>query len=83
MIRNSLNLEVLLHCYYSPNLLHNYDAPAVKDAVAYLRSCDMIKVKEETTDGRYIYDITEKGDFYIKYIFNVPFPDIKWEIPVV
>lgn len=83
MIRNAINLEVLLHCYYSPSLLHNYENPAVKGAIGYLRSCEMIKVKEETSDGKYIYETTEKGDFYIKYIFNVPFPDIKWEIPIV
>ena len=81
MINSPANLEILLHCYYSPKPPPRYNSSATKTAVSYLLSHDMIKiigyVKEESKD---IYDITEKGIFYLKHIFKIPFPIMKWEI---
>ena len=82
MINSPVNLEILLHCYYSPEPLPRYDAPATKEGVLYLLRNDMISiegyVKEESKD---IYRATAKGEFYIKHLMTVPFPISTWSIP--
>lgn len=77
MIGTPSNLEVLLHCHYSPEIHPRIDAPAVKEGLDYLLRTSMI----EFGSGRFIYKTTAKGRAYIDYLMQVPFPEQHWFVP--
>lgn len=82
MINSPVNLEILLHCYYSPEPPPRYNAPATKEGVLYLLNQDMIKITGYVAaESKDIYGTTEKGEFFIKHLMTVPFPISTWSIP--
>lgn len=78
MIGCPLNLEILLHCHYSPVPHENSHAPAVAEGISYLHRNCMIK---PVTGEQNVYQTTDKGKTYIEHLMTIPFPVQKWEIP--
>lgn len=77
MIGTPCNLELLLHCYYSPEPHDRLWAPAIKEGVEYLLREGMISATEQV--GR--YKTTDKAEAFIKHLMAVPFPQAKWIVP--
>ena len=75
MIKSPSNLELLLHCYTSPERHPRGDAPAIQEGLRYLQIFGMIEPYDRT------YKTTEKGEFYIKHILEIPFPEAVFVIP--
>ena len=75
-IKTPSNLELLLHCHYSPIPHPRYNAPAIQEGIAYLEHNGMI-----VCVGTPMYRPTEKGKAFIQYLLDVPFPKAVWVIP--
>lgn len=73
------NLELLLHCYYSPEAHPRVSAPAIKEGISYLVREKMIT--PVYGKGPDIYTTTDKGEAFIKHLMTIPFPVIRWEFP--
>lgn len=69
-------LDVLLHCYVSPELHPRADAPAVKEDLSILLAAGMIERYDRS------YKTTAKGEFYISHLLSIPFPETVFRIPV-
>lgn len=76
MIGSPSNLEVLLHCFYSPAPHPRFNAPAIKEGVEYLLKNGMIFHHQGD-----VYRSTEKGDAFINHLMSIPFPVAQWTIP--
>lgn len=74
-IRTPSNLEVLIHCYVSPEPHPRRDAPAVKEALYYLHANGLID------QALGLPKVTDKGKFYIKHLLSQPFPVESYAIP--
>lgn len=74
MIGSPNNLDVLLHCYVTFESNPRNYAPAVQEAYSYLVTHGMLTGNHK---------ITAKGEFYIKHLMAVPFPEPVqgWVIP--
>lgn len=75
LIGSPSNLELLLHCYYSPEPHPRSDAPAIIEGKAYLAEHDMIEMR----DG--IWRATDKGAAFVQHLMTIPFPEVRWVIP--
>ncbi len=73
MITTPSNLELLLHCYYSPEAHPRLNAPAIREGILFLHQNGMIEQTEVN-----IYGTTAKGEAYIKHLMKVPFPQAVW-----
>jgi len=69
------HLEVLIHCYCSPAVHERAYAPAVKEAIEFFLSRQMIEAQ-----GEY-YKTTDKGEAWLDALLEVPLPVRKWIIP--
>lgn len=78
MIYTPSNLELLLHCHYSPVPHPRFHAPAIQDGIAYLAKHHMIEPSSEDN----VWQTTDKGKFYINFLMAVPFPLTVWSIKV-
>ena len=87
MIVTPSNLELLLHCYYSPEPHPRHHAPAILEGADYLLNHGMIVRVEDTVQVQNVpgapplYSVTEKGAVYIQHLMKVPFPTPVWGIP--
>jgi hypothetical protein len=79
MIGSPSNLELLLHCHYSPEQHPRLRAPAIQEGIDYLIGHGMIR--HARGGDPEIYDTTEKGVAYIDYLMQVPFPEQHWIVP--
>lgn len=70
-------LEVLLHCYVNPCVHPRMDAPAVQEDIRVLKSHGLIRPYDRT------FEVTEKGEFYVKHLLSIPFPETTFVIPEV
>lgn len=78
-IQTPLNLGVLLHHYYSPKP-YSPDTEVGRRANNYLLANGMIREGA----AKDVYDLTEKGQFYIRHILDVlPFPETTYYIPEI
>jgi hypothetical protein len=75
MIGSPSNLELLLHCYYSPEPHPRYHAPAIQEGLKHLLDHKMI-----SGDGN-IFHTTPKGEAFIKHLMTIPFPVTTYKIP--
>lgn len=75
MIGNPSNLELLLHCYYSPEPHPRRGAPAVEEGIQYLFNHGMV---DRTDFPR----ATGKGAAFIRHLMTIPFPVQRWEVPL-
>ncbi len=78
MIRTPSNLELLLHCHYSPEPHPRLDAPAIKEGMDYLLKCGMVTLSGPKP---FVMTTTDKGRFYIDHLMTIPFPRATWETP--
>lgn len=76
-INSLINLEVLMHCHYSPTVHPRIEAPAVKEALRYLSIAGLIEQDDRA------YTTTDKGKFYLSHILSIPFPIQEFRIPEV
>ena len=77
MILTPVNLQFLLHCYYSAvDPFPGTNTPAIDAAKNYLLTAEMI-----APTGDNIWGTTNKGETYIKHLMTVPFPVSVWIIP--
>ena len=79
---SSCDLEVLLHCYYSPEAHPREDAPAVQSSYKLLECYGLIEpicymVGVDTTNLSK-YKITERGRAHIQQLCNLPLPSSAW-----
>jgi hypothetical protein len=67
-------IEVILHCYYSPEPIPREEAPAVQDAIARFLRAGMI---EQVDPGRYgsKYQTTARGKAWVEMICATPYPE--------
>lgn len=67
-------IEVILHCYYSPEPIPREEAPAVQDAIAGFLRAGMI---EQVDPGRYgsKYRMTARGKAWVEMICATPYPE--------
>ena len=72
------NIEVLLHCHYSPEIHPRHDAPAVMDGINMLLENELITYSP-STKGAFV--TTEKGKFHVNALCNLPFPVSNWVTP--
>lgn len=71
------DLDVLIHCYVSPEVHPRIHAPAVKDTIRWFLQEDII----EAGDKLNVYTTTDKGVAWLKEILEVPMPVKRWVIP--
>ena len=72
-----LQLEILLHCYYSPQPWRgDRSLTPYKQAIQYFLESEMIEVSGKEYEE--VYDITERGHAYIEAILGLPFPTKTW-----
>lgn len=72
-----LQIEILLHYYYSrqPHIYTGSDSAA--EAFGYLVGNDMLRDRFSGMPciaGELRYELTDKGRFYIEYILSLPLP---------
>lgn len=72
-----LELEVLLHHYYSPSA-YPHISEAARKATAHLVAEGMIRPDGE---GVYTATPTTRGMCYVKALKNLPLPVMSWGIP--
>ncbi len=73
-----LEVEILLHYYYSPHDYENLDAPAIKEAME--KFCKAGILTEWINRTPRFYKNDEALELYIKAICSVPLPTRKWII---
>jgi DNA-binding PadR family transcriptional regulator len=76
------NIEVLLHCYYSPDAHPREDAASVISSYKLLELCGLIepqvyKVGTDTATKNK-YKTTEKGRAHVKQLCTLPLPSSAW-----
>ena len=73
-----VELETMLHCYYSPTSIPQ--TPASSDALAGLIRAGMV---EELKDPKYPdgFRATDKGRLFVTALCSVPEPTMAWVIP--
>jgi hypothetical protein len=79
MIRTPSNLELLLHCHYSPEPHPRLRAPAIQEGLQHLLTHRMIE-RNHQQPGE-VYTTTQKGYAYINFLMTVPFPEQHWIVP--
>lgn len=72
------NLEILIHTYVSGVRHPRITAPAVQEGHALLVDHGLIT---PSTAEIGCYNITGKGETYLKHLLGVPFPVSQWVIP--
>lgn len=77
MIGSPSNLELLLHCYYSPERHERFTAPAIQDGIVMLLHAGMI----EPGDAPDTFGATEKGKAFVRHLMTIPFPEMAWVVP--
>jgi len=77
------DLEVLFHCYYSPEVHPREDAPAVQSSYKLLECyglIDKVEIFNADTDiaKQNKYTSTERGRAHIRQLCNLPLPSSAW-----
>lgn len=76
------NIEVLLHCHYSPEAHPREDAPAVQSSYKLLEECGLIEEQVFRVDvdvsTKNKYKTTERGRAHIKQLCTLPLPNSAW-----
>lgn len=70
-LRTANNLEVLIHCYVSPEIHPRFTAPAVQAAIQELKEAGLIYRRGVPEQ---VYGTTKKGGFLLDYLLSVPLP---------
>lgn len=70
-----ITLEFLLHCRYSSERFSRIDHPVIQKAIKGFFSNGVIKQDRSIDD---VYQLTEKGEAWIKDILSTPMPIQVW-----
>jgi hypothetical protein len=65
-------IEVLLHCYVSPEPHPRIHAPAVREALDWLHDRDLVYAKSDR------YATTVRGEAWIEMLLATPLPSMAW-----
>ena len=79
-MKNSMSpndLEVLIHCYVSPNVHPRTGAPAVDEAIHKFLKDGIFC----TTEEKYVYRVSSKGQAWLNMILSTPYPQERWVDP--
>ncbi len=68
-----LEINFLLHCYYSPEPHERIDAPAMGSVVTNLIAEGLI-----VANGKDIWKTTDRGNAHVEQLCNLPFPRLEW-----
>ena len=75
-------IEVLLHCYHSPEIHPRIDTPCVKSSLVNLEMCLLIEPQVYMpgidTTNLSTYRTTERGSAHIKQLCSLPLPKQVW-----
>jgi hypothetical protein len=69
------DIEVLLHCHYSPGPHPRWTAPAVRDGLHMLARAGLI---ESTDSTGCVFRTTERGRAHVAQLCDLPFPTQGW-----
>ena len=76
------NIEVLLHCYYSPEVHPREDAASVISSYKLLELRGLIEpqcfMDEADTTNLNKYRTTERGRAHVQQLCNLPLPSSAW-----
>lgn len=67
-LNSCCTLNVLIHCSVAKQVHPQANEPAVQEATHRLESQGLIKQMDRH------YEITSKGEFFLKHLLSVPFP---------
>lgn len=70
-----IQIEFLLHCYYSSEIYRNLDDPAIIEAIADGLKDGLIEPHKSLTD---VYTATRKGSAHVIQICRLPLPIERW-----
>jgi len=74
------DLEILIHCYVSPEEHPRINAPAVMESIGKFVDDDILE--ERITDGdKMLFKVTEKGVAFLRMILSTPYPIKVWINP--
>jgi len=75
-------IEVLLHCYYSPEKHPRIDTPCVRACLANLELCGLIEKQvyksEIDITNLSTHKTTKRGEAHINQLCNLPLPKLVW-----
>jgi|688.fasta_scaffold265311_2 hypothetical protein len=75
-------IEILLHCYYSPEIHPRIDSPCVKSGLDVLVLCGLIEPQVYMpgidTTNLSTHRTTERGVAHIKQLCSLPLPKQVW-----
>lgn len=74
---NPLQIEIMLHYYYSTVDYRDLAVSAISDALDELAEARMLE--NDRTDEN-LYCITSKGMFYVEYLCTIPLPTTGFRI---
>lgn len=76
-LNTPVTVEVLLHCYVSPNLHPRHDAPSVRQAFKDLSEAGLIAPDDKKPLSG-IYHTTDRGDAHVHQLCNLALPSQAW-----
>lgn len=68
-----LELEVILHYYYSPEPFSRLSSAYFEAILKFIRN-GILRKREEISSHGAEYEITEKGHFFLNMLTETPFP---------
>lgn len=74
---NTLAIEVILHCYYSPRPVPNYETRVVKETVSKFLDAGLIQSSDEFG----VYIVTPRGRAWVEMLLDTPYPTCQWVDP--
>ncbi|MFA7291889.1 MAG: hypothetical protein WC023_06530 [Rhodocyclaceae bacterium] len=69
------DIEVLLHCYYSPEPHERLEAPAVRDAIDRFLAAGLIA---PNADAERTWRVTKRGEAHVRQLCALPLPEPAW-----
>lgn len=84
-ILSPMELEILLWHYYSPCNYHDdkgTSEKAIDSSVWKLKELRLLELTNREGAER-MYDVSERGKFYINALLSMPLPESKWFIPSI
>ena len=68
------DIDVLLHCYTSPEPHPRQDAPAVRESIQWFLTEGLIQPEKD----RGVYSTTDRGAAHVRQLCALPWPKPAW-----